>query len=1199
MNGRASSQAAAGKFTDRRLPHVCGVPRATTVCLTFAALAGVCAVFPVTSARAATSAPAWRVDSVANPTAFSVSDDADLSKCTPYCDKYQVRLTNVGGAASNGTPITVIDTLPAGVTPSGESGNREGEWRCVESTTRVECKLEGHIVAALEQAPSLTIRVQVEPGVPGDSAGVNSVQVEGGGAPRSKRAIKTLLNPSTPLSFGLADFGSYLADGTGAPDTQAAGHPNSLSTRFDVVSALNLASGSIVNPTRGVQDVKDVVVDLPPGFVGDPLAAQKCPLHDLVLGTESSGCPAPSQVAWLSFNANGAYELEAADQGRQNIPVYNMVPERGFPAEFGFVYADLPLLMYASVVGNGANTHVRVSIPGVPASQLTSFQGAVATFFGDPTTQDGLSGTPAAFLTNPSECSGEPLVTTIHVDSWQNQGARNPDGTPDFFGPGDGWQGDAASTPAMEGCGALYFNPSIALTPDSAQAGAPTGLSVDLEVPQSSDPSRPATPDVKQVVVTLPPGMALSPSAANGLGACSPSEIGLENNETPTCPESSKIATVRVKTPLLEDELEGSVYLAQQGNAGPAQGANPFNSLLALYIVIEGSGVVVKLPGNVEANASTGQLTTTFAEDPQLPFSDFKLHFRGGPGAPLSNPSSCGTYATQATLSSWSGQTVQSNTSFGITQGENGSPCPAGQFAPAFTAGTSDNQAGAFSPFTLTFSRQDSEQDFENVSVTMPPGLLGVLKGVAQCPEPQASKGECGDGSLIGEATTAVGPGADPYWVKGGKVYLTGPYNGGPFGLSIVVPTRAGPFELTGNAGLGREVVRASIRVNPATAQITVVSDPLPSILEGIPLQIRTVNVTINRSGFMFNPTNCERLTLGGTISSTAGASAAVSSPFEAANCATLPFAPKLSASVKGRASVEDGTTFDVKLESAGVGQANIRKVDLELPEALPSRLTTLQKACLRATFEENPAACPEDSVVGHATVRTPILNSPLSGPAYLVSRGAKFPDVDFVLQGEGVTLVLDGKTDIKNGVTYSKFETVPDAPFTTFESEFPAGPHSILGAAVPGKEPDNLCKADLAMPTEITGQNGAVIRKTTDITPTGCPPTVTITKAAATGDHVLVTVHLDQGGTLRLSGKGLRTTGARLGAGTHTVRGELTASGRAAAHDKRHLTVRASLTVAGRTGTATTILGVGQHKVHSDVQFARASLRRLLATLP
>ena len=357
-----------------------------------------------------------------------------------------------------------------------------------------------------------------------------------------------------------------------------------------------------------------------------------------------------------------------------------------------------------------------------------------------------------------------------------------------------------------------------------------------------------------------------------------------------------------------------------------------------------------------------------------------------------------------------------------------------------------------------------------------------------------------------------MGSGPHPYWVKGGRVYLTGPYNGGPFGLSIVVPTSAGPFTLTGNAGFGREVVRASIRVNPATAQITVVSDPLPTILQGIPLQIRTINVTIDRQDFMFNPTNCEPLSVTATITSTQSTAANLSSPVQATNCKTLPFKPSFTASTAGKTSKAGGASLVVKVAQRP-GEANIRKVDLQLPLALPARLTTLQKACTAAQFTANPAGCPEASDIGTATAITPILSVPVTGPAYLVSHGgAAFPDVEFVLQGEGVEIVLDGGTDIKKGITYSKFETVPDAPISTFETVLPQGPHSALAANA------NLCAptktvtvkkrvtihrhghtkhvlrtvtqqvpAPLAMPTTITGQNGGVLTQTTTIEVTGC----------------------------------------------------------------------------------------------------------------
>ena len=1029
----------------------------------------------VSSAQAVPPAPAWRISSVPNPTAFSASD-ATVGECAP-CDKYQLRITNVGGAPSNGT-ITVTDTLPAGVTTSGTlpSGNEWWEWTCTpegEGATSIQCTTSS-TVGALKQAPSLTVYVQVASSVPADSEPSNVVKVESTGATTVTQSFPTRLNPSAPLPFGLADFGSYPADEAGLPDRQAAGHPNSLTTSFDVTSAVNLASGHLTESTRPSQDIKDIVIDLPVGFIGDPLAAQQCPIHDLIVSSTGSGCPLASQVGVVSFNGVGSYDREFYQGGRQNIRVYNMVPERGYPAEFGFLFAEKSVLMYASVVGNGAVTHVRVSIPGTPASQLLGLQGAIVTFFGDPTVQDGLPGAPVAFFTNPSDCSGEPLVTSIHVDSWQTPGARNPDGTPNFSD--SAWKSDTASTPAMEGCGALHFNPTISLTPDVPQAGAPTGLSVDLEVPQSSDPSIPATPDLKRVVVTLPAGMVLSPSAANGLGACSPQQIGLENNDPPSCPDSSKIGTVEVETPLLEHALKGSVYLAQQGNAGPAQGSNPFNSLLAIYVVAEGSGVVVKLPGKVEANEHTGQLTTTFDEDPQLPFSDFKLHFESGPRAPLSNPPTCGTYTPQATLSSWSGQTVQSNRPLAITQGENGGPCPGSVFAPSFTAGTANNQAGGFSPFSVTFSRSDSDQTLGGITVHAPPGLLGKIAGVPQCLEAQANAGTCGAESLIGHTTVGAGPGADPFYV-GGSVYLTGPYKGAPFGLSIVVPVVAGPFNL------GTEVVRAAIAVDPYTAQITVTSNPLPTIKQGIPLQIRTVNVTIDRSGFMFNPTNCSQLSVAGTITSTQGASAGVSSPFEAANCANLPFKPKFTASTSGKTSRQNGTSLKVRIVYPGAN-ANLRSVKVKLPKQLPSRLSTLQKACADTVFNVNPAACPAPSRVGTATTTTPVLPVPLSGPVYFVSHGTrKFPDLVMILQGDGVTVILDGETFIsKAGITSSTFRAVPDVPFSSFELNLPKGPYSTL------TNNGNLCKGTLLMPTALTGQNGAVIKQSTKIAVTDCP---------------------------------------------------------------------------------------------------------------
>ena len=968
--------------------------------------------------------------------------------------------------------------------------------------------------------------------------------------------------------FGVESFESSIVNQEGEPVTQAGSHPYEMTTTivfnhyFDgEYQAHHL--GSTGELPEG--SPKDIEVNLPPGVIVNPTATgARCTEAQLEHNDE---CPNAAAIGVVT--ADGAIFPEA------RAALYNMAVPAGVPAAFGFNIASFGVIGHVlGSVRTGGDYGLSAEVADI--TQYTSIYATTVTIWGDPSAEshdierghcaDGSQGagvkcpverTGVPLISMPGSCTGEPLASTMSADSWQE-----PDRTVTA----------SASSAAVTGCEALEFTPSITVKPDTTVADSPSGLSVDLRVPQPEGEARLAEANLRDAVVRLPAGMAVSPSAAAGLEACTPEEIGLSDASTPACPAASKLGLVKILTPLLEGPLEGSLYLAQQDD-------NPFGSLLALYLVAEGSGVLVKLAGRVELDPGTGQLTTRFEGnppfegEPQLPFSELQLNLFGGARAPLITPPACGTYTTMTQLTPWSapfsGPSATPQDSFTITTG-----CGDG-FAPSFSAGMQSGRAGAFSPLSVTFSRQDGEQRLGGAQVTLPPGLLGKIAGIPRCPEAQANSGECGESSQLGEATVAVGPGEDPYWVSGGKVYLTGPYNGGPFGLSIVVPTTAGPFTLTGNAGVGKEVVRASIRVNPATAQVTVLSDPFPTILQGIPLDIRTVNVTVNRPGFMFNPTNCQALSVAGTITSTGNATAPVSSPFEAANCATLPFAPKLTASVGAHASKANGTSFDVKLESAGIGQANIHKVDLQLPAALPSRLTTLQKACLAAVFESNPATCSPESVIGKATIHTPVLNSPLSGPAYLVSHGgAAFPDVEFVLQGEGVTLVLDGKTDIKNGITYSRFETSPDAPFTKFETELPAGPHSALTAYVPVSKNYNLCGTNLAMPTEITGQNGAVIKQTTKITITGCPPSVSITKTAVKGNAVLVTLKLGEGGTIKITGKGLKsTTKRRVKAGTHTITVPLTPAGRAAKKHKKKLKIQATLSVGARTGTATTTL--------------------------
>jgi hypothetical protein len=918
-------------------------------------------------------------------------------------------------------------------------------------------------------------------------------------------AIALASSASASEPFGVELLANPIVNQDGSPATQAGGHPFAMTTTVMFNHrVLEEEEGITIVSVAG--DPKSVEVNLPAGLVVNPLATEtRCSEVQLTINR----CPRAAAVGTVRpfLNTFG---------GGLTAALYNMVPPPGVPAELAFNlngYGIIPHIMgrvrtgsdygLSAVALDIPKEHtvygIKVTVWGSPSDtshdkERGSAEGECGDFLGQEKVkreereieehgrEEGrvyfcpVVHTDKPLLAMPGACTGVPLSTTTSVNSWQE---------PEAFA-------HAASTSSpVTGCGQLDFSPRFAATPDTTAADSPAGLSVDLKVPQEESARGLAEANLKDASVTLPAGLAVSPSAANGLGACAPEQIGLSNPNAPSCPESSKIGSVEVVTPLLEHPLQGSVYLAQQG-------ANPFGSLLALYLVAEGAGTLIKLAGHVEADTVTGQLTTTFKNNPQLPFSDLKLNFFGGPRAALVTPQACGTYETNSVLTPWSGTPAANlGSTFSITSGPGGGPCPTGQFTPSFTSGTTNSQAGGYSPFSTTFGRQDGEQRLSGIQVHTPPGLLGVLKSVVRCPEPQASLGTCGSESQIGHTTTGAGPGPDQFYV-GGNVFLTGPYRGAPFGLSVVVHAVAGPFDL------GNVIVRARINVDPSTAQITVTSDPLPTILQGIPLDLRTINVTVDRPGFMFNPTSCERMSITGTIASTAGGNAPVSSPFQAVNCASLPFKPTFQVSTQAKTSKANGASLDVKI-AQNPGDANIRKVDVTLPLALPSRLTTLQKACAQAQFEANPAQCPEGSFVGVATARTPVLAAPLTGPALLVSHGgAAFPDLVIVLQAEGIRIDLVGNTDIKKGLTFSRFETVPDAPISSFELSLPEGPHSALAAygslCVPTttvtvkqrvrhalRNVQRVVPAPLVMPTTMTGQNGAVMAQSTKIAVSGC----------------------------------------------------------------------------------------------------------------
>jgi hypothetical protein len=922
--------------------------------------------------------------------------------------------------------------------------------------------------------------------------------------------------PSARADFGIKAFDQQIiADPAGDPYIQAGGHPYEIKTDLYFNSHIDLGLQEHFHQPVEMPDVdvKDADVKLSPGLVGNPTAVGQCS-EALLTGLGQSGngsrpaCPLSSVVGTVHLETPWRYFVFSG--GLDVVPLFNMVPPPGSPAKFGFNIAGVPITMTANV-RNGGDYGVTIGSANIPIA--IPIDGIDVTFWGTPADprhdsqrcdvfhyeqqSDGSEACggplgsiegpnaspvpPAAFLRMPVTCTAAAtgLFSELSVDSWAQPGTFLTRGLFSHYAPFfPAGESEWGAQVGVSGCSAVPFKPTVTVQPTNQQADTPSGLSVDIALPQDglTSLSGIGSSDVKRTVVTLPAGVSVSPSAADGLGACSAEEIDLAHGTPAKCPDSSQLASVEVGTPLLNDPLRGHVYLARQNE-------NPFGALIAMYLVAEGNGVVLKLPGRVELDSASGQIRSTFDDSPQLPFDHLRVNFDGGTRSPLVNPHTCGTYTTTVELTPWSGSApVTASDSFEISSGPGGGPCPAlAQFAPAFDVGTVNNQAGAFSPMSLTMRRADGDQQLGAVSMKLPTGLLGTLASLPLCPELQAAQGTCGEESQIGKLTVAAGAGATPFYVDSGKVFATGPYKGAPYGLSVVVPAKAGPLDL------GTVVVRGTISVDPHTAALTIATDPLPTILQGIPLDLRVIDVSIDRPNFIFNPTNCDPLTITGTLAGGQGLAEPVSSKFQVTNCGRLGFKPGFKVTTHGRGSRANGASLDATLtfpeESFGK-QANIAGVKVSLPKQLPSRLTTLQKACDSAQFDQNPAGCPAGSKIGAATAKTPVLPVELSGPVYFVSHGGEaFPDLVVVLQGYNITIDLVGTTFIsKAGITSTTFKQVPDVPVEKFELKLPQGPNSALAAN------GNLCTAKLRMPTSFIAQDGVTLKQNTSITPTGCP---------------------------------------------------------------------------------------------------------------
>lgn len=952
---------------------------------------------------------------------------------------------------------------------------------------------------------------------------------------RGALKVTIALTAVLALAAGSAQAASFGIESlvTTRSTTVAGAHPD-FTTEFTVPTVADPVAG-IIN----VGDPRTIITKLPAGMTGDPRAVPTCKQSEFA----AFACPAESQIGTAEVN------IPAFGGLSPEYPVFNMERRNDTEtARLAFnalgnivvniqVSVDAPDNRLTATVDKVARVPIGISgtrltvwgVPGDPIHDSKRFD-----MFGGPAGPVSIPAKP--FLTNPTRC-GVPVTTDMWVAPWED---------PDHYQ-------HATSTLATQttDCDRLDFRPRFSMQPHSTVAGSPSGYDVTIDLPQHDELGEATTAQLRDAVVTLPEGVTISPASADGLASCDDAHLKPDAPDPAACPDASKIGTTEVEVPMLPGTLRGGVYLRE-----PQPG-----HLFRLVLTATGFGVNIKIPGEAVPDPLTGRLTVTFRDAPQQPFSKLRLHLKGGPRAALSTPNACGTYATHAELSPWAWSTpTVSDDPMTIDQG-----CSV-RFAPAFAAGVVNPVAGSSSSFVMRLTRSGG-QNLTGVEVTLPPGLVGLVKSVPLCPEPQAAAGTCGAASRIGDTRIAVGPGSSPLSIpQAGKaptaVYLAGPYKGAPFSLAIVVPAQAGPFDL------GTVVVRAALFVDPDDAHVTVKSDPLPQILQGVPLEYRDVEVTIDRPGFMLAPTSCDPMQLGGVAVGREGARVALSSQFQVSGCRALPFTPRVSLALSGRGQTRDG---DHPLLSARVdpkaGEANIRKVRVTLPRSLALDPGNAQALC---TVEQDAAGtCPAASIVGSATAES-ILHEPLVGPVYFVEglrtdpkTGRKIktlPTLTVVLRGEGVELRLHANSEVDDFTQQlvTTFDDVPDVPISSFDLKISGGEHGIL--VVSGAD---ICKSNQIAEQQIDGHNGKVSDGRVHVATTACPMRVRSRRLTARG--VVLRVSGLGAGTVRVSGKGLRTTRRTLhGSTVATVRAKLTRYGKRMRRSNRRFRVRVSFDPAG-----------------------------------
>jgi hypothetical protein len=1040
------------------------------------ASAGLALMASLVFAATATAAPVLGVEMTRSPEAIARNDQFA---------SYEVKVKNTSPTDPTAGALTVSVAMPAGLTLAAASGTG---WSCMLGTRTC---VNSTVVAAGGFYPTLKLS-QVWLGEGAPAIVTVTATASGGGASSGASAENSFaFGPATP--FGLGVTAAKAEDEAGNDETRAGAHPYAASATF--TTRIRTRPDGIRVP---IEDLHSGVSEIPAGVVGNPSVVEAvCSVNRM----KEDKCPQASEVGgvWLKLTHPQEKTPNLIDQ---HARVFRLPHEAGYPATFGFKTGAPAFVVRTKVRADGdyGITAVIPLVPSEPAlyeSVFTFCAFGPKGFVGEKLickkrAEVGASAKP--FLTNGTNCAGDPPLTKFAVDSWNHRGSYGSNGLPDLGDPN--WASLSVTSPPLTGCERLteewvgQHEPSFGFQPDNHTADSPAAYTAHLHIPQDGllDPEGLATSHLKDVKVVLPRGIGFNPGIGDGLAACSEEQIGLLgtgfpspsrirfDTQYPHCPPSSKVGLATIRTPLLDETLYGSVYLASQKD-------NPYGSDYAIYLTVEEPdvGIIAKFAGKVVPDSETGQITTTFQDNPQLPFEDLTLAFFGGGRAALANPVSCGSFDVATEMTPWSAvdperpaatEVARPTDQIQIGSGPGGSPCvssPAKRpFNVGLSAGARDPIAGMHSPFSIRITRPDGSQELDRLEISPPPGFVASLRGIPYCSDAQiaaatAASGKaeqaspsCPSASEVGTTNSGTGPGPTPFYAPG-KLYLAGPYKGETLSVVAVTPAVAGPFDL------GNVVVRSALRIDPKTARITAVTDPLPRILRGIPLRIRDVRIDLDRPGWALNPTSCEAMAVDLTAFGSDGAVAKPSSRFQVGACDALAFKPKLSIHLKGGTRRGDHPALVAKL-STRHGDANIARAAVTLPHSAFLDQAHIRTICTRVQFAAD--ACPKGAVYGYASATTPLLDDPIQGDVLLRSSTNKLPDLVADLRGVA-NIEAVGRVDSVHGGIRTTFDVIPDAPFDVFTLAMRGGDKGLVVNS------RSLCAAASRATVKLDAQNG------------------------------------------------------------------------------------------------------------------------------